>query len=164
MQLAMRPPRELAHLLTPPFLREKPGREAILHEVRENAQSILGYVVRWVDLGVGCSKVPNLENVGLMEDRATLRISSQLISNWLHHGLISEQDIREAFEEMALLVDQQNIRDKAYRPMSGNLASNYAFQAALQLVLDGKKVPNGYTEYVLHDARRKAKAAISSRL
>jgi malate synthase len=165
MQLAMRPPRNLEHLLTPPLLKELPDHEAILHELRENAQSILGYVVRWVDLGVGCSKVPDLDNVGLMEDRATLRISSQIMANWLHHGLITEQELREAFKEMAHLVDQQNARDKAYRQMSGNLENNVAYQAALQLVLEGRKSPNGYTEFVLHDARRKAKArAIPSRL
>jgi len=164
MQLAMRPPRNLEPLLTPPLLRAKPDPEVIKHELRENAQSTLGYVVRWVDLGVGCSKVPDLDNVGLMEDRATLRISSQLLSNWLLHGFLTESDIREAFKEMAKFVDQQNANDKAYRPMSGNLDSNIAFQAALQLVLDGQKSPNGYTEFILHDARRRAKAAVSSRL
>jgi len=164
MQLAMRPPRDLEHLLTPPLVNEGYSQEAIKHELRENAQSTLGYVVRWVDLGVGCSKVPDLENVGLMEDRATLRISSQLLSNWLLHGLVTEDDIRDAFAEMAKFVDQQNAREKAYRPMSGNLDSNIAFQAALRLVLEGQKSPNGYTEFILHDARRRAKAAVLSRL
>merc|ERR1712039_9634 len=164
MQLAMRPPRELQHLLTPPLLNETPDPEAIAHELRENAQSTLGYVVRWVDLGVGCSKVPDLDNVGLMEDRATLRISSQIMSNWLLHGFLTESDIRETFKEMAMFVDQQNANDKAYRPMSGTLDSNIAFQAALQLVLDGQKSPNGYTEFILHDARRRPKAAVTSRL
>lgn len=164
MQLAMRPPRELEHLLTPPLLQSKPDSEAIKHELRENAQSTLGYVVRWVDLGVGCSKVPDLDNVGLMEDRATLRISSQLMANWLLHGLVTEQEIRDTFKEMAQVVDQQNARDKSYRPMSGNLDSNIAFQAALKLVLDGQRVPNGYTEFTLHEARRKAKATMTSRL
>merc|ERR1719433_1599309 len=154
----------LLHLLTPPLVKEKPDAESIKHELRENAQSTLGYVVRWVDLGVGCSKVPDLDNVGLMEDRATLRISSQLISNWLLHGLVSEQDIRDAFKEMAQLVDKQNASDRAYRPMSANLDKNIAFQAALKLVLDGQKSPNGYTEFVLHDARRRAKAVLTSRL
>jgi len=164
MQLAMRPPRKMEHLLTPPLVKEKLDAETIKHELRENAQSTLGYVVRWVDLGIGCSKVPDLQNVGLMEDRATLRISSQLLSNWLLHGLVTEQEIREAFKEMAKFVDQQNASDKAYRPMSGNVDDNIAFQAALQLVLDGQKSPNGYTEFILHDARRRAKAAVSSRL
>merc|ERR1712083_87367 len=140
------------------------SQEVIKHEVCENAQRTLGYVVRWVDLGIGCSKVPDLQNVGLMEDRATLRISSQLLSNWLLHGLVTEAEIREAFEEMAKFVDQQNASDKAYRPMSANLDSNIAFQAALKLVLDGQKTPNGYTEYILHDARRRAKAVVMSRL
>merc|ERR1712039_146219 len=151
-------------LLTPPLLATKLSKEAIVHELRENAQSILGYVVRWVDLGVGCSKVPDLSNIGLMEDRATLRISSQLLANWLHHGLVSEQEIRSVFAEMAKVVDQQNVRDRAYRPMTANLDTNIAFQAALKLVLDGKRAPNGYTEFTLHDARRKAKAAFLSRL
>merc|ERR1712157_414983 len=104
------------------------------------------------------------ENGGLMEDRATLRISSQLLSNWLLHGLVSEGDIRDAFAEMAKFVDQQNAGDKSYRPMSGNLDSNIAFQAALRLVLGGQRSPNGYTEFILHDARRMAKAAVMSRL
>jgi len=117
-----------------------------------------------VDLGVGCSKVPDLSNVGFMEDRATLRISSQLLANWLHHGLVSEDEIREVFAEMARVVDQQNARDRAYRPMAASPTANIAFQAALKLVLDGKRAPNGYTEFTLHDARRKAKAAFVSRL
>merc|ERR1712079_450802 len=103
----MRPPRDLQHLLTPPLVTERPDAEAIAHELRENAQSILGYVVRWVDLGVGCSKVPDLANIGLMEDRATLRISSQLLANWLYHGLTSEEELRTIFKEMAQIVDKQ---------------------------------------------------------
>merc|ERR1711972_1256399 len=160
----MRPPRNLEHLLTPPLVGDMPNAEVISHELRENAQSTLGYVVRWVDLGIGCSKVPDLQNVGLMEDRATLRISSQLLSNWLLHGFVTEAEIRDAFKEMAVVVDQQNSRDRAYRPMSGNLDNNIAFQAALKLVLEGQKSPNGYTEFILHDARRRAKAAVQSRL
>merc|ERR1711948_163433 len=164
MQLAMRPPAKIESLLEPPLLQELPGKQEIEHELRENAQSILGYVVRWVDLGVGCSKVPDLQNVALMEDRATLRISSQLLANWLHHGVISEEEIRTVFAEMAKVVDQQNARDKAYRPMSMSPETSTAFQAALKLVLDGKRAPNGYTEFTLHEARRKAKAAFVSRL
>eukprot|EP00440_Ansanella_granifera_P018586 gb/GFBE01020189.1/.p1 GENE.gb/GFBE01020189.1/~~gb/GFBE01020189.1/.p1 ORF type:complete len:788 (+),score=184.73 gb/GFBE01020189.1/:1-2364(+) len=158
MQLAMRPAAKIESLLEPPLLTEKLSQAEILHEVKENAQSILGYVVRWVDLGVGCSKVPDLSNVGLMEDRATLRISSQLMANWILHGLISEAEVRAIFLEMAKVVDQQNARDSSYRPMSANPDSNVAFQAALKLVLDGKQAPNGYTEYTLHEARRKIKA------
>merc|ERR1719150_2756617 len=112
MQLAMRPPTHVEAILDPPLMSEIPSKAAILHELRENAQSILGYVVRWIDLGVGCSKVPDLSNVGLMEDRATLRIGSQLMANWLHHGLITEAELRDAFEEMARVVDQQNSRDR----------------------------------------------------
>jgi malate synthase len=159
MQLAMRTPAKREAILTPPFLKENLDRDSVAKELREIAQSILGYVVRWVDLGVGCSKVPDLNNVGLMEDRATLRISSQLLANWLKHGLVSEADIRSTFKEMASVVDQQNARDKAYRQMSGNLDTNIAFQAALTLVLDGANAPNGYTEPTLHAARRKVKSA-----
>merc|ERR1712083_1103434 len=140
------------------------SQEVIKHEVCENAQRTLGYVVRWVDLGICCSEVPDLQNVGLMEDRATLRISSQLLSNWLLHGFVTEAEIRGAFKEMAVIVDQQNSRDKAYRPMAGNLDNNIAFQAALRLVLDGQATPNGCTEFILHDARRRAKAVVMSRL
>lgn len=164
MQLAMRPPANVGTILEPPLLRRHPCDADIEHELRENAQSILGYVVRWVDLGVGCSKVPDLSNVGLMEDRATLRISSQLLANWLHHGLVSEAELRKVFAEMAAVVDKQNASDKSYRPMSANLDSNTAFQAALKLVLAGLDAPNGYTEYTLHEARRKVKSMVLSRL
>merc|ERR1740127_439759 len=157
MQLAMRKPVKRDAILQPPFMKEILDKDAIARELKETAQSILGYVVRWIDLGVGCSKVPDLNNVGLMEDRATLRISSQLMANWLKHELITEAEIRATFEEMARVVDQQNARDSAYRPMSGNFDTNVAYQAALQLVLDGAKAPNGYTEPALHSARRKVK-------
>merc|ERR1711979_155929 len=113
-----------------------------MHEMREGVQSILGYAVRWIDLGIGCSKVPDLANVGLMEDRATLRISSQLMANWMHHGMVSEEEVRSVFQDMAKVVDRQNASDKSYRPMSGNLDSNLAFQAALKLVLEGHLAPN----------------------
>lgn len=159
MQLAMRPPTHVEAILDPPIMSEIPSKEDIVHELRENAQSILGYVVRWIDLGVGCSKVPDLSNVGLMEDRVTLRISSQLLANWLHHGLTSEEELRATFMEMAQIVDRQNQADPKYRPMSHNIDTNIAFQTALKLVLDGRKAPNGYTEYTLHDARKRAKAS-----
>jgi len=158
-QLAMRPPSNLHMLLRPPLLQQSLTKDDVEQELRENAQSILGYVVRWIDLGIGCSKVPDLSNVGLMEDRATLRISSQLMANWLKHGLITEARLREVFAEMARVVDQQNLRDSNYRPMTGNLEGNVAFQAALKLVLGGLDAPNGYTEFTLHEFRRRAKAA-----
>lgn len=165
MQLAMRPRARIETLLEPPLLKEDLTKEEILHEVRDNAQSILGYVVRWIDLGVGCSKVPDLSNVGLMEDRATLRISSQLMANWLHHGLVTEAEVREIFLEMAKVVDQQNVRDRAYQAMSVDPDNSIAFQAALKLVLEGRYAPNGYTEYTLTEARRKVKAhGLRSRL
>eukprot|EP00928_Gymnodinium_smaydae_P013367 TRINITY_DN14879_c0_g2_i1.p1 TRINITY_DN14879_c0_g2~~TRINITY_DN14879_c0_g2_i1.p1 ORF type:complete len:807 (-),score=178.96 TRINITY_DN14879_c0_g2_i1:182-2542(-) len=164
MQLAMRPPASIDDLLTPPLLQTTLSRENIVHELKENAQSILGYVVRWVDLGVGCSKVPDLSNVGLMEDRATLRISSQLMANWLRHGLITKEELRAAFEEMARVVDQQNSRDGAYQPMAPNFDASLAFQAALKLVFEGEAAPNGYTEYTLHSARREAKKHTRARL
>jgi len=158
MQLSMRPHTKVETILEPPLLQKKLEKEQIIEELRENAQSILGYVVRWVDLGVGCSKVPDLKNVGLMEDRATLRISSQLLANWLQHGLTNEAEVRQIFAEMALTVDQQNKHEKNYSPMSANLDTNIAFQAALKLVLGGRDAPNGYTEFTLHEARGKVKA------
>ena len=158
-KLSKRKKAKLDDLISVPIAdRPNWSMEEINSEISNSAQTLLGYVVRWIDQGIGCSKVPDINNVGLMEDRATLRISSQHIANWIYHGVTTKMQVMEIMRQMAKVVDQQNINDPKYEKMSNNFENSIAFKTACDLIFEGKKQPSGYTEPLLHLNRAKKKS------